>query len=78
MLHSNFAFPVTNKATRVTDISKSTIDHIITNDISNLIYPCIFLCDLTDHYPVGCLGPHSESQKKQLHLLQGYEEFRCR
>ena len=54
MLRSNFAFPVINKATHVTDTSKSNIDHIITNDISNLIYPCIFVCDLTDH-PVGCL-----------------------
>ena len=66
MLRSNFAFPVINKAARVTDTSKSTIDHIITNDISNLIYPYIFLYDLTDHYPVGCLvkGFIPKSQKK--------------
>ena len=61
MLRNNFAFAVINKATRVTDTSKSTIEYIVTNDISNLIY----LCDLTDHYPVGCLVKSLTANRKK-------------
>ena len=43
-----------NKPTRVTNVSQTTIDHIVTNDSTHAIYPVIFLSDLTDHYPIAC------------------------
>ena len=30
------------------------IDHIITNDHKNIIFPGIIKSDLTDHYPIFC------------------------
>ena len=37
---------------------------IITNDTSNIIYPCVFLSDISDHFPVVCLVAHNSSFKK--------------
>ena len=31
-----------------------TIDHIVTNDSTHVIYPIIFPSDLTDHYSIAC------------------------
>ena len=33
---------------------QTTFDHIVTNDSTHVIYPVIFLSDLTDHYPIAC------------------------
>ena len=41
--------------TRVSGESKTTADHVITNDIHKVIYPCVFLSDISDHLPVACL-----------------------
>ena len=53
MLTSNGAFLLIDKPTRVTNTSSSNIDHIITNDNNNILYPCIFRSGLTDHFPVA-------------------------
>ena len=37
--------------TRVNDVSSTLIDHLITNDHKNSIFPGIIKTDLTDHYP---------------------------
>ena len=47
-----------DKPTRVTGSSSTTIDHILTTDTSNIIYSCIFLSKISDHFPVGCLVAH--------------------
>ena len=39
---------------RVTDTSATSIDHIVTNDCKNLIFPGIVKTDLSDHYPIFC------------------------
>ena len=54
MLTSNGAFLLIDKPTRVTNTSSSIIDHIITNDNNNILYPCIICSGLTDHFPVAC------------------------
>ena len=41
--------------THVSGESKTTIAHVITNDIHNVIYPCLFLSDISDHFPAACL-----------------------
>ena len=55
MLSSNGAYMLINIPTRVSGESKTTIDHVTTNDIHNVIYPCVFLNDISDHMPVACL-----------------------
>jgi len=42
------------KPTRVTKISSSVIDHILTNNSSHYIALGIVMNDITDHYPVFC------------------------
>ena len=54
MLASNGYFPLITLPTRVTTVSPSIIDHIITNDHKNIIFPGIIKSDLTDHYPIFC------------------------
>ena len=54
MLASNSFFPIISLPTRVTDTSATLIDHIITNDCKNSIFPKIIKTDLSDHYPIFC------------------------
>ena len=54
MLASNSFFPIISLPTRVTDTSATLIDHIITNDCKNSIFPGIIKTDLFDHYLIFC------------------------
>ena len=49
MISSNGIFLPIDKHTRVISNSRSIIDHVITNDISNTIFSCVFLSDISDH-----------------------------
>ena len=35
--------------------SRSLIDHVITNDISNTIFPCVCLSDISDHFSIAII-----------------------
>jgi hypothetical protein len=49
--HTN-GFLLTNmKATRVNPNSYSLIDHIMSNDVSNVINSGTIVCDISDHFP---------------------------
>ena len=54
LLLSHGAFPIITKPTIVTENSATIIDHIISNDIINVLNPGIIRADLTDHYPIFC------------------------
>ena len=54
MLASNGYFPLITLPTRVNDVSSTLIDHLITNDHRNSIFPGIIKTDLTDYYPIFC------------------------
>ena len=54
MLASYGYFPLITLPTRVNDVSSILIDHLITNDHKNSIFPGIIKTDLTDHYPIFC------------------------
>ena len=58
MLNSNGVYSLIDKPTRVTGSSSTTQDHILTKNNSNIIYPCIFLSEISDHFPIGCLVAH--------------------
>ena len=64
MLASNGAFLLTDKPTRIFGETRTRIDHIITNDTCNVIYLCVFLGDISDHFPVACLVAHNSCSKK--------------
>ena len=53
MISSNGAFLPIDKHTRVIGNSSSIIDHAITNDISNTIFPYVFISDISDHFPIA-------------------------
>ena len=57
MLNSNGVYSLIDKPTHVTGTSSTNIDHILTDDTSNIIYPCIFLSEISDYFPVGFLVP---------------------
>jgi len=41
------------------------IGHIVTNDVTNIIYSKVHLTNLTDHYRVACLLSRSSSKSKK-------------
>ena len=70
MLASNGYFPFITLSTCVNDVSSTLIDHLITNDHKNSIFPGIIRTDLTDHYPIFCsINAYTFSNKlnQQLH-----------
>jgi len=76
LLASNAALQLINKPTRVTKTSKTIIDHIITNNISNIIHPCIFLSDLSNHYPVACIIAGKPSTHQKAYIPVTYRDMR--
>ena len=58
MLSSNGVFSFMDKPTRATGDSSITIDHISTNDNSNIIHRYTFLSEIKNHFSVGCLVVH--------------------
>ena len=54
MLASNGYFPLIILPTRVNDVFSTLIDHLITNDHKNSIFPGIIKTDLIDHYHIFC------------------------
>ena len=64
MLASNGAFLLIDKPTRIFDETRTLTDHIITNDASNMIYPCVCVSDNSDHFPIACLVADNSSSKR--------------
>ena len=63
MLAANNTHQLITKLTRVTDGSKSLLDHILTNDCKNPITPGVILNDLSDHFPIFCSISKNASHK---------------
>ena len=63
MISSNGAFLPIDKHTRVIGNSRSIIDHVITNDISNTIFPCVFLSDISDHFSIAIIVERKNNQQ---------------
>ena len=55
MLASNGVYSLLDKPTHISSETTTTIDHVITNDTHNTIYPCVFVSDISDHFPAACL-----------------------
>ena len=63
MISSNGIFLPIDKHTRVISNSRSIIDHVITNDISNTIFSCVFLSDISDHFPIAIIVERKNKQQ---------------
>ena len=50
---------------RVTNTFSSIINHMITNDNNNILYPCIICSGLTDHFPVACFVAINSQNHKE-------------
>ena len=50
----NGAAPIITIPTRVTATSYTLLDHIITNNMDQVISPAVIETDITDHYPILC------------------------
>ena len=58
-----------DKPTRVFGETRTLINYIITNDTSNIIYPSVFLSDISDHFAVACLvANNSNSKNNRSHI----------
>ena len=70
MLSSNNCYTRINKPTRVGNNSNTIIDHVITKDTSNVIYPAIFTSDITDHFPVGCFVANPKLSTERVNIKE--------
>ena len=52
MLYSNLCFPVITQPTRITDYTRTLIDHMYTNALDKCITAGICLTDISDHFPI--------------------------
>ena len=71
MMYSFALMPIVNKPTRIHNVSASLIDNIYCNNIksNHLIFDGIFLCDITDHFPVFCVN-NFEKEKFSSHIIK--------
>ena len=63
MISSNGAFLPIDQHTRFIGNSRSIIDHVIINDISNTIFPCVFISDISDHFPTAIIVEQKNKQQ---------------
>ena len=81
MISSNGTFLPIDKYTRVLGNFRSIIDHVITNDISNTIFPCVFLSDIIDHFPIAIIVERKNKQQdnsrynKQPYFFRNLKKF---
>ena len=59
-------------STRVIGNSRSIIDHIITNDISNTIFPCVLIIDISDHFFIAIIVERKNRQDNSRYNKQLY------
>ena len=65
--------PLIAKPTRITDHSKTLIDHILTNASIFQVKAGIALCDISHHLPVFCIVRTMEKR-----LYRNYKQFKKR
>ena len=74
MLYTNNTIPVITKPTRITNHTKTLIDHIYTNTLTSQIISGVAFNDISDHLPVFCIinTPIKRSKEKQF-----FRNFDC-
>ena len=81
MISSNGAFLPIDKHTRVIGNSRSNINHVITSDISNTIFSCVFLSDISDYFPIAIIVERKNEKQdnircnKQSYFFRNLKKF---
>jgi len=76
MLYSYFCFPVITQPTRVTEHSRTLIDHIYTNSLDKNIATGILVSDLSDHFPIFMtLHDILPSQRQRSKLKRNFKKL---
>jgi hypothetical protein len=76
MLYANNFLPIITKPTRLTDHTKTLIDHIYTNVYSDQISSGILLFDLSDHLPVFSIINMCTKRNKKRRVFRDYSKFK--
>ena len=74
LLDSGF-MPVITKATRITNHSKTLIDHIYTNVPYKLLKSGICLAGISDHLPVFCTAAHNFQTTNESRFYRDFSKF---
>ena len=77
-LNMSYAFnflPIITKPTRLTDYTKTLIDHIYTNAYSDQISSGILLYDISDHLPVFCTVKFCTRRTNERGMYRNYSSF---
>ena len=75
MLYSNDMIPVITKPTRITNHTKTLIDHIYTNTSISQILSGIALSDISDHLPVFCVINTPIKRNRNIKYFRDYKNF---
>ena len=65
---SNEAYSLIDTLTRVTNVSQTTIDNIVTHDSTHVIHPIILLSDITDLYTIACFATKKNPYRTNLKI----------
>jgi hypothetical protein len=74
LLDSGF-MPIITKATRITDHSKTSIDHIYTNVPQKVLKSGICLAGISDHLPVFCIIAHKFLTTNESRFHRDFSNF---
>ena len=75
MLYAYNFLPIITKPTRLTDYTKTLIDHIYTNAYSDQISSGILLYDISDHLPVFCTVKFCTRRTNERGMYRDYSSF---
>ena len=75
MLHINNTAPLITKPTRITNHTKTLIDHIYTNTLTSQITSGIALYDISDHLPIFCVINTPIKRNKEKRFYRNFEHF---
>ena len=75
MLFSNNFFPLITKPTRITNHSKTLIDHIYVNMPTHQMLSGIALFDISDHLPIFCVISMTSKKLNEKVFYRDYKQF---
>ena len=75
MLYANNFIPLITKPIRITDRSKTLIDHIYTNMPTEQFFPGIALTDISYHLPIFCVNNAAYQKVTDKRFYRDYQQF---
>ena len=75
LLQSNFFFSLITEPIQVTYSSKTTIDHVLTNDTDSILTPGILTYSISDHYPIFCTISNSTFKTTKQNMTYSFRNI---